>query len=69
VTKCVFALCPFKDRIPSEIFFEWMRALGPMLMPHESAQIGMPSGNEAEHISNLALVPLRGVDMWRDGRK
>src|SRR5689334_452283 len=69
VTKRVLPLCPFKDGVPWEIFFEGVSPLGPMLMPDESPQVRMPGRNEAEHIPNVAFVPLGRMDVWRDRMK
>ena len=63
----VLPLRLFEDGVPPKIFLERMRALRPMLVPDEPAQIGMPLRDQAEHVADLALVPLGCMDVRRDG--
>src|SRR5207247_1712275 len=46
-----------------------MCSFRPVLMSDQTAQVRMPFCDQTEHISDLALVPLRGMDMRRDGGK
>src|SRR6266568_781615 len=65
----ILALLALKDCIPGHILLQWMHALWPVFMSDQSPQIGMPLRDQPEHVADLPLIPLRGVDVWRDGLK
>ena len=58
-----------QDSVPSEIFFERVGAFGPVLMADEPAHVRMTDGDQAEHVTDLTLIPFGRVDMGRNGRE
>ncbi len=67
MAKMVFALLPTQHAIPREILLERMSALRPMFVANQTAQVGMSLRNQAEHVADFSRIPLRCMDMWRDG--
>ena len=63
----VLSLLPFQHGIPQEILLQGMRALGPVLVTDQPAQVRMSLGDEAEHVPDFPLVPLGGMNVRRDG--
>ena len=56
-----------QDSVPSEVFFEWVGAFGPMFMTDKPAHVGMADRDQTEHVADLALIPFRRMDVRRDG--
>ena len=67
VAERVLSLLPFQHGIPQEILLQGMRALGPVLVTDQPAQVRMSLGDEAEHVPDFPLVPLGGMNVRRDG--
>ncbi len=67
VTEVMLALLSTQHAIPRKVLLQRVCPLGPMFMPDQASQIRMPAWNQSEHVANLALVPLGGMNMRRDG--
>jgi len=65
--EAMFALLPTQYVIPGEVFFERVGAFRPMFVPDQAPQVRMPLRNQSEHVANLPLVPLCGMNVWCDG--
>src|SRR6266571_5604750 len=67
VAKGVLPLLALQHGIPHEVLPERVCPLGPMLVSDQTAQVWMPFRDQPEHVPDLALVPLSGMDVRRDG--
>src|SRR5690242_20448059 len=67
VTEMMLALLSTQQAIPRKVLLERVCSPGPMFMPDQASQIRMPERNQTEHVANLTLVPLGGMNMRRDG--
>src|SRR5215831_2291667 len=67
LSKRILPLGALQDRVPLEVFLEWVGALRPVLVTDEPAHIRVSDRDQAEHVADLTLVPFGRMDMRRDG--